>query len=95
LAKRQLPTVQPIPLFYPTPTDPITYLLSLPLYLLFLPLQMLAMITQGISLPTLPAMRSPTHRSSRTFYENIEEWILKEMPNGSLKITVHRKAHSK
>lgn len=83
MTERRLPTLQPIPLFYPQAQDPIAFLIMLPFYLMMLPFQMLQMI------PAPPIAGLPRVAGS---YENVEtyEWV--DRRGKPRKLVVKRKA---
>jgi len=63
--------------------DPLTFILFLPFYILS------ALLSSPPPFPQLPTVATATQ--SRT-YHNVEEWTIKEMSNGTVKMTIHRKA---
>jgi len=64
--------------------DPLTFILFLPFYILS------SLLSTMPPLPQFPTVATAT--SPKTFYSNIEEMTIKEMPNGTVKIITHRKA---
>jgi len=67
----------------PNEVDPITFILFLPFYILSSLLS---------TMPPLPQLPVATATPSKTTFSNIEEWTIREMPNGTVKMTIHRKA---
>jgi len=68
----------------PQEVDPLSFFLFLPFYILNF------LATTLPPLPQMPTVANAT--SSKGSYHNVEEWLIQELPNGTVKMTIHRKA---
>ena len=83
MPEKRLPTLQPIPIFYPQSQDPIAFLIMLPFYLIMLPFQMLQMIPAPL-IAGLPRVEGN--------YENTETYEWTDRRGRPRKLVVKRKA---